>query len=260
MASVRVERMSAELGRLPHVCMCCGQPAASMAHHKFYYDPLWLATIGMLLPWYVRYHFASQSVVVPAPLCARHAGRLKLPTYLGYGFAASLLLAAPIMVLAVVLSNGMTTAAGIVFFLVFLYVIAALVGLMAVRLATPRMTAYDYRSITFGSVSSGFAEAITGRPLPGMYAASAAAAPGAFPAPGPAGHVQYPNYGPAPPLTRQQWIFIGAVTGSLAFVAFMMFFGVVYLRYRSGARHREEVARAQQWHNDQLAQFQEKQA
>src|SRR5688500_20026099 len=109
MAQVRVDRMAAQLGRLPTVCMCCGQPAASSLRHKFYYDPLWLATVGMLLPWYVRYYFASQNLVVPAPLCARHSRRLKLPTWLGYGFAASLLLVAPVMVLTIALNNGLTT-------------------------------------------------------------------------------------------------------------------------------------------------------
>ena len=166
MARVRLNILAAETCKLPHVCLCCGAPSTTGVTHKFYYDPTWLATIGMLLPWYIRYHFASQSLTFPVPLCARHTWRLKLPTYLGYAFALILLLFAPLAVLAHYGELPLARDILLVGFALFLPI--GLLVLMGVRLFSPRMVDYDSRSALLVNVARGFAEAIDGRKLPGL--------------------------------------------------------------------------------------------
>ena len=178
MAQVTVNRYSAELGKLPSVCLCCGQPAQRLVRHKFYYDPLWLAILGPLLLGIFRYIWAAQNVVLAVPVCARHPWRLNLPTYMGYVFACSLFGMAPVLFFAGQ-SRSMGPAMGWFFLLVFLYIVGMLVLMVVVRLASPRMVDFDSGSITFGSVSQGFADAVMGRrAAPAPLTTSVAAMPG----------------------------------------------------------------------------------
>jgi len=165
-AQVTVQRYAAELGRLPPTCICCGQPAQQMIRHKFYYDPLWLIILGPVLGIF-RYIWSSQSLLILAPVCHRHGWRLGLPTYVGYGFAASLLILAPLLI-ATSQVPALQSAAGFIWLAVFLYVLGMLALLLAVRIATPRLVDFDTGSVTFGSVSLGFKAAITGQALPGQ--------------------------------------------------------------------------------------------
>lgn len=166
MAQVTVQRYAAELGRLPPACICCGQPAQQMVRHKFYYDPLWLIVLSPVLGIF-RYIWASQSLVILAPVCPRHGWRLGLPTYIGYFFAVSLLIFAPLLIASSQVP-AIRGAEGYIWLAVFLYVLGMLALMLAVRLATPRMVDFDTGSVTFGSVSLGFKAAITGQALPGQ--------------------------------------------------------------------------------------------
>ncbi len=165
MAQVTVQRYAAELGRLPATCICCGQPAQQMVRHKFYYDPLWLIMLGPIMGIF-RYIWASQSLMMFAPVCGRHGWRLGLPTYLGYFFAFSLLLLVPVLIASSQV-EALRAATGLIWLAVFLYLLGMLALLLIVRLATPRLVDFDTGSVTLGSVSLAFKAAITGQALPG---------------------------------------------------------------------------------------------
>src|SRR5262245_21338513 len=137
-----------------------------MVRHKFYYDPLWLIVLGPILGIF-RYIWASQSLMMFAPVCGRHGWRLGLPTYLGYFFAFSLLLLVPVLIASSQVA-ALQEAAGWIWLAVFLYLLGMLALLLIVRLATPRLVDFDAGSVTFGSVSLGFKAAITGQALPGQ--------------------------------------------------------------------------------------------
>ncbi len=166
MAQVRLNILAAETCKLPHVCLCCGAPSTTGVTHKFYYDPTWLATIGMLLPWYVRYYFASQSLTFPVPVCARHTRRLVMPTYLGMLFALFLIVLAPLAVAAH--HAGMTVIRDVLFISFALILPTGLIALMLYRIMSPRMVDYDSRTALLVNVSAEFAEAVEGRKLPGL--------------------------------------------------------------------------------------------
>jgi len=165
-AQVTVQRYAAELGRLPPTCICCGQPAQQMVRHKFYYDPLWLIVFGPVMGW-LRYIWATQNLVMFAPVCSRHGWRLGLPTYTGYAFAFSLLIIAPLMIAASQMQS-LRGAIGWIWLAVFLYTLGMLALMLIARLITPRLVDFDTGSVTFGSVSLGFKAAITGQALPGQ--------------------------------------------------------------------------------------------
>jgi uncharacterized membrane protein YoaK (UPF0700 family) len=67
MASVRVDLLDAKQGRLPPICICCGNPAHQMVQHTFYYQPTWLVICNLILPAIVRWCLAYNSVVIPVP-------------------------------------------------------------------------------------------------------------------------------------------------------------------------------------------------
>ena len=166
MAQVRLNILAAESCKLPHVCLCCGAPSTTGVTHRFYYDPTWLATIGMLLPWYIRYHFASQSLTFPVPVCARHTRRLVMPTYLGMLFALLLIVLAPLAVAAH--HAGMTVVRDLMAVSFIFILPTGLLGLMLYRVMSPRMVDYDTRTALLVNVAPEFAEAVEGRKLPGL--------------------------------------------------------------------------------------------
>ena len=268
MAQVTIQRYAAELGRLPPTCICCGQPAQQMVRHKFYYDPLWLIALGPVLGIF-RYIWASQSINLFAPVCARHGWRLGLPTYLGYFFAFTLLLAAPLLIASSQIP-ALVAAAGWIWLAVFLYVLGMLALLLAVRLATPRLVDYDSGSVTFGSVSLGFKAAITGQALPGQGLRSVGPAPvfpaeAVFPAqvvptagaPG----AYAPGFGSSPlrsPATNNgplvALLGIGGVAAFLV-IGTAVVLGMSYLsRARRNAEFRRQQANAQAFHEKARAE------
>src|SRR5262245_12002222 len=151
-----------------------------MVRHKFYYDPLWLIVLGPILGIF-RYIWASQSLVMFAPVCSRHGWRLGLPTYLGYFFAFSLLLLAPVLIASSQV-EALRAMTGWIWLAVLLYVLGMLALLLVARLLTPRLVDFDTGSVTFGSVSLGFKAAITGQALPGQGLRSVGPAEPVFPA------------------------------------------------------------------------------
>src|SRR5262245_29965235 len=230
MAKVRLNILAAETCKLPHVCLCCGAPSTTGETHKVYYDPTWLATIGILLPGRIPYYVASQSLAFPVPVCSRHTWRLKLPTYLGYAFALILFPLGPLAVLAHI--GELPLARDIMLTGLALFVPVGLLVLWGVRLFSPRMVDYDSRSALLVNVARGFAEAVEGRKLPGL--------PGKLPS----GQVLP---GQAHTGTKPNWILIGAVFGGCA----VLMMGCVGMMLVAGAIGR--AGRAQQ-----LAQAEER--
>jgi hypothetical protein len=157
MASVRVDLLDAKQGRLPPICICCGNPAHQMVHHTFYYQPTWLVICNLILPAIVRWCLASNSVVIPVPVCAGHAWRLNLPTLLGYILAAVLLLLVPVLlILSVSQSYSGLAVVGLIAVLLILVMLPAI---LVTQLITPR--AYDITDLFLGltAVSDQFAAA-----------------------------------------------------------------------------------------------------
>jgi len=155
MASVRVDLMDAKQGRLPPVCICCGNSTQQLIEHRFYYQPTWLVICNLILPAIVRWCLAYNSVVIPVPICPGHAWRLKLPTLIGYALAAILLLIVPVLLL---LSIGQYYDALLaVGLLTLLFVLVMLPAILVAQLITPR--AYDITDLFLGltAVSDQFA-------------------------------------------------------------------------------------------------------
>ena len=98
MAFARISQSAVQAGRMPRVCMCCGQRAEHMVEHRFYYDPAYLMAISLILPRLARLISGDNSVQLMAPLCNAHKRRLKLPGYLGYALAVVALLFVPLLI------------------------------------------------------------------------------------------------------------------------------------------------------------------
>jgi hypothetical protein len=220
-----------------------------MVRHKFYYDPLWLIVLGPVLGIF-RYIWASQSLLMFAPVCSRHGWRLSLPTWLGYFFAFSLLLLVPVLIASSQIA-ALGAAMGWIWLAVFLYVLGMLALLLVARLATPRLVDFDTGSVTFGSVSLGFKAAITGQALPGQGLRSVGHAEGVFPAqvvpvagvvvPGAA----QPAYGTplrSPGTSNGPLIALVAIGGG-ALVLLLVGSVVVGASYLNRARHNAEARR-----------------
>ncbi len=123
MASVRIHRQSCELGRLPPVCICCGESANYRPRHMFYFRrppsgegrfAQWIlsavagmaAVIGpgarLFMPWIATNRWRA-SVEFPVPLCDAHRRRLTWPDYFLWG-----LLALVVIALAVLVPSGIS--------------------------------------------------------------------------------------------------------------------------------------------------------
>jgi hypothetical protein len=225
-----------------------------MVRHKFYYDPLWLIVLGPVLGIF-RYIWASQSLLLFAPVCGRHSWRLGLPTYLGYFFAFTLLLCVPVLIVSSQVA-ALQAAMGLIWLAVFLYVLGMLALLLVVRLVTPRLVDYDTGSVTFGSVSLAFKAAITGQALPGHGLRSVGMADPVFPAQG----APQPAYGPGlrSPATNNgpllALIGIGGGALVLMLVGVVVVGAVYFSRARRNAGFRRLQADAETFHDKARAQ------
>jgi len=75
MATVRLSRYEAQEGRLPPVCMVCGQQAARQFTHKtMYWHPSWVFILLLLgvLPFAIAALATQQRLGLRAPLCVNH--------------------------------------------------------------------------------------------------------------------------------------------------------------------------------------------
>jgi len=221
-----------------------------MVRHKFYYDPLWLIVFGPLMGW-LRYIWATQNLVLFAPVCSRHGWRLGLPTYTGYAFAFSLLIIAPLMIAASQMES-LRGAIGWIWLAVFFYTLGMLVLMLIARLITPRLVDFDTGSVTFGSVSLGFKAAITGQALPGQGLRSLGqptptllGQPGAHTT-----HLTSPatNNGPLFALLG-----IGGGVLALVFLGFVVLGAVYFQRASREAEFRRQQADAKAFHDQARA-------
>lgn len=94
MARIRLRESEYEDGRLPPVCVVCGEPADGTEGHTFRWMPDWLSAVlvalALLAPLLaVIAYFATLGAVwrrrFPVPVCARHRGYWKRRAFWTYG-------------------------------------------------------------------------------------------------------------------------------------------------------------------------------
>jgi hypothetical protein len=93
MASIQLSRSEAEVGDLPDVCMCCGEPATERKRRLFISHPLW---VYILLPWgYIPYVIVAavltQRVRCYTLFCARHKNHWRIRSLIIWGAFVGLL-------------------------------------------------------------------------------------------------------------------------------------------------------------------------
>jgi hypothetical protein len=155
MATVRVDRMAAEMNRLPGVCLCCGNPAQSYIRHRMKFRPMWL----FLIPHGNRY-FGNDYVDVGVPLCSAHRWRLKWPLF---AVALCALILLPIAIGSVVMTATQQARPDLLVAPGFIAVPIGVVFVFLVTAFTPRMVDYSDSTITLTCVSPGFASQAGGR-------------------------------------------------------------------------------------------------
>src|SRR5260370_25999789 len=74
MPTVRLTRYEAQEGRLPRICMVCGQAASQFRHKTMYWHPPWVFVLLLLglLPFAIAALLTQQRLRLYAPLCANH--------------------------------------------------------------------------------------------------------------------------------------------------------------------------------------------
>ena len=148
MAQLRLGRYEAEGGRLPPLCMRCGEPATLTKTKKFSWYPSWVYLLILLhlLIFLIVALIMTKRMTVPVPLCEKHKNQFLWPTLLG--LAALLLVLAVVfggLILAGALQDALDRDAQGVFFTVwfvggFALFFAVLITACVVQIRTIRPT------------------------------------------------------------------------------------------------------------------------
>ena len=168
MAQLMLERYEAEGGRLPSLCMRCGEPATLTKTKKFSWHPSWvyLLLLVNLLVCLIVALIMTKRVTVPVPLCEKHKNQFLWPTLLGV--AALLLLLGALfggVALAGALEEVLDRDARDVFFVVWFVgglalFLAVLITACVVQIRTIRPTEITDRSIILTNVAPKFVDAL----------------------------------------------------------------------------------------------------
>jgi len=104
MAEFRVRRHIAAEGRLPMICMLCGEPAVTQKSKRMIYKPSWTLVLLLLfvLPYFVAAILLEKRATLVAPFCTRHQGHWRNRTLVLWGI---FLVACTLAVAAVVVSE-----------------------------------------------------------------------------------------------------------------------------------------------------------
>lgn len=144
--------------------MCCGKPAEHLVDHQFYYDPVSLMVLGLVLPKLSRWLSGNSAVAMMVPLCGSHQHRFRLTKYLGYGLGVVALLFVPLMILFTYTKQA--TAQGWMAVILIPIVLSILAAMLALRLLSPRLVEIRDNYFGFTSVSPEFAGAFGGSTAP----------------------------------------------------------------------------------------------
>jgi hypothetical protein len=74
MARIELRRREVDRGRLPKICMICGEAAQTRVRHRFGWHSPWLYLLlpAGLLPYAITAMVASKQMTVDVPVCPRH--------------------------------------------------------------------------------------------------------------------------------------------------------------------------------------------
>ena len=168
MAQLRLGRYEAERGRLPQLCMRCGEPATLAKRKKFSWYPSWVYLLILihLLIFLIVALILTKRLTVPVPLCEKHRHQFLWPTLLGWG--ALLLVLGTIfggLVLVAALEGTLDKDAQGGFFTVwfvggFGLFLAVLITACVVQIRTIRPTEITDHSITLTNVAPQFIDAL----------------------------------------------------------------------------------------------------
>lgn len=222
MAQARVGLEQARMGQLPPVCICCGQPAARVVHHKFYYRPTWLIIARLFLGRLAWAFGTYRNVDLNVPVCARHSRRLKLPVYLTYAMLGWLGLGVVASIAGFAIGAGLeiNELGGFVISIFFMPLVPFLIGLFVLEFFTPRAEYFDYKIVGFTGVAPQFAQALGQGQAASQYGA---------PQPqfsGPSPYKPYAGFAPAPGTAPRQGgmspIVIGLIIAAVVVVGLML--------------------------------------
>ncbi len=164
MAFARVSQAAVQAGRMPRVCMCCGKQAEQLVNHQFYYDPVSLMILGLMLPKLSRYLSGYSSVAMMTPLCGSHKNRFSLMSYLGYAILGVAILFVPLMIYFTYTKQA--SLQGWMAVLLIPIILLLLAAMLALRLMSPRLVEVRGDSYGFTSVAPEFAAAFGGAAAP----------------------------------------------------------------------------------------------
>lgn len=154
MAEVTLSRADAQAGRLPALCVCCGEPAEEFRRHSFYDGPFGLAVLPL------GYHLLVFSrIPTQLPVCALHRGHWRRRRLLVWGSLVPLLgVVGPIGLLAmdnkalpVVVRLAATAGLGLILMWPVLY--------LATRVSSVHPTRITKTQLTLSGVAERFVRA-----------------------------------------------------------------------------------------------------
>ena len=103
MAEIRLGRAEVEKGRLPKVCMICGERSSAKRKRTFKWSPPWTMLVGGL----ILATIMSKKMTINAPFCQEHRNHWLLRTLVGvFGFIGVVAVSFALLVLAAIISGG----------------------------------------------------------------------------------------------------------------------------------------------------------
>jgi hypothetical protein len=171
MAKVRLRRYECDKGRLPQVCMSCGEPSDLEKRKKFAWTPPWVGILILagLLPYIIVASIMTQRCTVYVPLCNQHKSHWLMRGLIGgLSFFGLLLIGVGLFVLVGILeqNNKANPGEGSLFGFACLAVlglfIAWIVLLYILQQSAIRPTEITDRTITLTHVSEEFIRAVEG--------------------------------------------------------------------------------------------------
>ncbi|WP_425618804.1 SHD1 domain-containing protein [Anatilimnocola sp. NA78] len=255
MATIKLNRMAAETGQLPAVCLCCGKPAAHRVKNQFYLRSTGIMIAMMFLGWPWRLLLlpqAYESVTIYVPMCGTHRYRLSWHNWMMILVAIGAIIVVPLLIAGnYVESDSVKFLAQMLTLVLALGVMGAGLVFLFLWITAPRLIDYSGMAITLTSVSYDFAQAVRPAAPPPMPASA---------------------YGTLPPHLKQQvakpvnWKLFGIIGGSIAggmVVLMLMCAGFAAFAGRGAARnaiaqnnHEAEFRRQIAEQEAQMARFQ----
>lgn len=206
MATIKLNRLAAETGQLPAVCLCCGKLAPHRVKNQFYLRSTGIMIAMMFLGWPWRMLLlpqAYESVTLYVPMCGTHRYRLSWHNWMMILVAIGAIIVVPLLIAGNYVESESVKS------LAQMLTLVLAVGVMGAGLGVPvfmdhRSALIDYStiSVTLTSVSETFVQGV--RP----------AAPVSLPA--------TPSFGTLPPHLKQplagqtNWKLYGIIGGAVA--------------------------------------------